>query len=645
MPARVRPILVRMGGESRMAQGMDATAELVSDELRGTLDGARIAALRDLGLLDTEAEEEFDRYTRLATDLLGVPVSLVSLVDADRQFFKSQQGLTGEFAEAGQTPLSHSFCQHAVDSKQPFIVTDARDHPLVADNLAVRDLGVLAYAGMPLVLSDGHCVGSFCAIDGKPRDWSERDIRILGDLAAAVTAHLEVRRTLAELSLQDRLTGLPNRALLSAQADQLLEAAGPARAASVAAICMGLDGFGLVNQAYGAAIADLVLHEVGKRLAGAVRGGDIVGRFRGDVLAIVGRDMGDEQAALELAGRLRAAVSATPFAVDGHSIGVTATLGLATGTHGRSGADLLSRADDAMRRSKASGGGVRMAVDGTADLALAQLRLRAALGGALDRGEISVAYQPIVDLASGEPVGFEALARWTSPDLGTVSPADFIPVAERTGDIVAIGEWVLHEACAQVARWRREGAQLSISVNLAPLQLELANLPQVVETTLAEHELPAAALVLEITEGVLIGAGDLQSRNLSRLRELGVKVALDDFGTGYSALGYLKRFPIDKLKIDRSFVEGLEGDPQDAALVQAILALAQGLELDVVAEGIETPGQRQLLKLLGCPLGQGFLFAKPLPAHEISLALTTPTPGRPQPDTTALNVLPDAHAL
>ena len=577
------------------------------------------------GKLDTAAEESFDRYTRLATDLLGIPVSLVSLVDADRQFFKSQTGLTGETAEAGQTPLSHSFCQHAVATQQPLIVSDAREHPLVVDNLAVRDLGVVAYAGMPLVLSDGNAVGAFCAVDGKPRDWTERDIRILGDLAAAVTTHLELRRALAEQSLHDRLTGLPNRVLLWAHADQLLEAAGPTGAGSVAAVCMGLDGFGLINDAYGAATADRVLAQVGERLTAEVRGDDLLGRLRGDVFAVVARNMGDERAAIGLAGRLLHAVSTTPFHVDGQSVGMTATLGLATGTSGKSGADLLSRADDTMGRSKGNGGAARLAAEGSGELAAAQLRLRTAVGGALDRGEIHVAYQPIVDLDSGAPVGFEALARWTSPARGTVSPAEFIPVAERTGDIVRIGEWVLRTACAQVAEWRRDGAQLSVSVNLAPLQLELADLGDVVESALAEHGLSGSALKLELTEGVLIGAGAFESRNLRRISELGVRISLDDFGTGYSALGYLKRFPIDELKIDRSFVEPLEGDGTDAALVEAILALAQCLDLDVVAEGIETPGQRQLLKLLGCPLGQGYLFARPCPAHELLLA--PPHPG------------------
>jgi len=579
------------------------------------LDGARIAALRDLGLLDTEAEEDFDRYTRLAKDLLGVEVSLVSLVDADRQFIKSQAGLPEELVDMREFPLTHSFCQHAVASQQPLILADAREDPRMAENLAIRDLGVIAYAGMPLVLSDGHAVGAFCAIDRTPRDWSERDIRILGDLAAAVTAHLELRKALADLSLHDRLTGLANRALLCAQADQLLEAAGPAGAGSVAAICIGLDGFGLVNDAYGAAAADRLLQQVGEQLAVETRGQDVLGRFGGDVFAVLGSDMGDEGAATALAGRMRAAVSDMSFDVDGERVGVTATVGLATGTPDRSGADLLSGADDAMRRGKASAGTVQRAGDGSGEVAAAKLRLRTALCGAVGRGEMHVAYQPIVDLDSGAPIGFEALARWISPELGSVSPVVFIPVAERSGEIVKIGEWVLRTACAQLAEWRRDGAQLSISVNVAPLQLELPHLTEVVVSALSDHGLPASALVLELTEGVLIGADAQQSRNLQAIRQLGVRISLDDFGTGYSALGYLKRFPIDQLKIDRSFVESLETDRRDAAFVQAILALGAGLGLDVVAEGIETPGQHQLLKLLGCPLGQGYLFSPPRPAE------------------------------
>lgn len=423
------------------------------------LDGARIAALHDLGLLDSAAEEDFDRYTRLATDLLDVPVSLVSLVDADRQFFKSSAGLSGPFGEARQTPLTHSFCQHAVAARQPLIVNDARAHPLVGDNLAVRDLDVVAYAGMPLVLSDGHAVGAFCAIDAKPRNWTERDVRILADLAAAVRAHLELRKSLAAQSLHDRLTGLANRTLLCAHADRLLRTRGPAAAGSVAAICVGVDGFALVNEAYGAAVGDKLLAQIAERLTGAAGDSDLIGRLEGDTFVVVAGDISDERVALAQAALFGSRVGEQPFEVDGLTIGVTATVGIATGMTDVSGADLLAHSDASIRRSKSSGGVVQVAPWGSTGSAAAQLQLRSALRGAVDRGEIHVAYQPIVALDSARPVSFEALARWNSPELGAISPADFVPVAERSGEIVRIGEWMLHAACAQLARWRARAPQ------------------------------------------------------------------------------------------------------------------------------------------------------------------------------------------
>ena len=582
------------------------------------LDGARLAALRDLGVLDTKPEEDFDRFTRLATELLGVPVSLVSLVDSGRQFFKSEHGLSGELAQSRQTPLSHSFCQYAVDSKQPFVVTDAREHPLVADNLAIRDLDVIAYAGIPLVLADGNAVGTMCAVDERPRSWSEREITILKDLAAAVQSQLELRRAVAQRSLHDQLTGLPNRALLIAHADHLLSVAAAGRKGMTVAICADVDGFRLVNEAFGPATADRVLAAVAEALAGAVRIGDVLGRLGGDTFAVLCREVEDERGALVLAQRLGDAVAGAEIEAGGERLGVTVTIGVATGERERTGSGLLVRADDAMRRAKLGPGRVRMAEDAHAELAATRLRMRAAIGGAVRRGEVGVHFQPLVELATGERIGFEALARWTHPELGRVSPVDFIPLAEQTGDIIEIGEAILHEACRQLSRLRGASGPLRVQVNLAPLQLEQPGIVDIVESVLRDNELPGDAVVLEVTEGALIDANPLHARTLDGLRELGVRIALDDFGTGYSALAYLKRFRIDQLKIDRSFIEGIEATRFDRALVEAIIAFAGGVDIEVVAEGIETPRQRQLLGLLGCRYGQGFLFAPPCPADEIA---------------------------
>lgn len=580
-------------------------------------DGARLAALRGLGLLDTASDESFDRLTRLATTVLGVPVSLVSLVDADRQFFASQQGLDGNWAEFRQTPLSHSFCQYVVATQQPLVISDAREHPLVAGNLAIRDLNVIAYAGMPLILDDGHAVGAFCAVDSQPRDWTDAELEVLRDLAATVKELLDLRNALTQEGLYDRLTGLPNRALLVAHTEQILHHSSDP--GTLAVMCAGLDDFTQINQALGTDLADAVLQAVGQRLTDSLRAADVLGRLRGDIFTILAANVHDEREALMLAGRIRAALADQPVQIGGQALSVAATVGIALAREGSRGADLISEAANAMRQAKRHHGRAKIARGGWNEQASEQLRLREALRGALGRGEIQAAYQPIVNLDSGRLRAFETLARWHHPDLGQVSPDQFIPAAEATGDIIAIGEWILTQACHQLARWRHAGqTELKVTVNLAPLQLEQPNLAEIVHNILQQAGIPGDALVLEITEGVLLESAAVQHHNLQHLRRLGVQIALDDFGTGYSALGYLKRFPIDIIKIDRSFIDSIETGRQDAALVQAILAMAKGMELDIVAEGIETPGQRQLLHLLGARYGQGFLFSPPVPAAEAS---------------------------
>jgi diguanylate cyclase len=576
-------------------------------------DGARIAALRELGLLDTEPEPEFDRFTRLAVDLLGVPVALVSLVEGDRQFFKSACGLPGNWAAARQTPLSHSLCQHVVARGQPLVIADARQDPLVADNLAVRDLSVIAYAGFPLTLSDGHVVGAFSVIDAQPHEWTEHQLRVLSDLAAAVRTQLELRRALARQGLRDTLTGLPNRALTVAYADQLIAVHGKGE---LVALAVGVDDMGALNDGYGTNHGDEILTLVSRRIAHQLNSEDILGRLEGDVFAIL--RLCDPLEALELAYQIRDAVASEPVAVRRDRLSVSVTAGLATAGADVDGAMLLTRAAEAMRAAKQRRDQVSVVGSRPVSHTEARLRLRGALDGAVARGEITVAFQPIVQLDTGCTRGFEALARWTHPELRTVSPNQFVPVAEATGEIVRIGEHVLQLACHQLARWRAEsGEDLKVSVNFSPVQLALPNVADVIAAILAETGLPGKALALEIAEGVFLSPGELERDNLRRIRDLRVQIALDDFGTGYSTLSYLKRLPVDVLKVDRCFLDGLETDHRDAALMSAILSIGSRMDLEIVAEGIETKAQRELLRLSGCLLGQGFLFSHPLPAGQI----------------------------
>jgi diguanylate cyclase (GGDEF)-like protein len=597
-------------------------------------DGARLAALERLGILDSEPEPSFDRFTRLAAQLLGVPVALVSLVDRDRQFFKSQYGLAAPWANARQTPLSHSFCQYVVQAKEPLAIEDTQTSALGSDNLAIRDLTVAAYAGVPLILRDGHAVGAFCAIDTAPRQWQEQDLTILEDLGAAVVALLEYRRATAEESLHDPLTGLPGRSLTAAYARQLSSG----QSGDLLAVAVGIDDLTAINDAYGGRHGDRVISLVGKRLARHLGPEDVVGRTEGSVFTVLRPGTSDQLEAVELTQRIRDDISSEPFTVRGQQLPVTVTVGLATGSPGS--VETINHAAQAMRLARTghehlagAGAGAGAGVGaGHETAAEGGRRIRDALRGAVKRGEISVVFQPIVELSTGCTRGFEALARWHHPELGPISPNEFIPVAEATGEVVAIGEHVLRLASRQLADWRaRWRDDLQMTVNFSPVQLAVPNIPEVIGEILSAAGLPGSALGLEITEGVFMTSGVLERRNLEAIRRLGVRIALDDFGTGYSALSYLKRFPVDVIKADRSFLDGLGADRRDLAVLRAILAIGAGMDIQVVAEGVETQRQRELLRLSGCPYGQGFLFSEPLPADKIEISRRPGRTGRPVP--------------
>jgi diguanylate cyclase (GGDEF)-like protein len=581
-------------------------------------DRARLAALRDLDLIDNGPDEAIDRFTRLAGELLQVPVSLVSLLDADHQFVISKQGLASDWAIDRQTPLNHTFCQFAVIERAPMVVDDTRLHPLLSDTAASREGGVIAYAAIPLILADGNAVGTLCAIDENPREWSADELRTLEDLAAAIVSVMDLRAGIAQRGLHDRLTGLPNRDYLVAYTDQLLERRFEDE--SVAVMCAGLDHFSQINQAIGTDDADGVLKLVAERFA-EIQGPDqILGRLRGDVFTLVAPGIRDEDQAREIAEAMRDALIADPVTIGRESLTVSATVGIAVCGSGARGADMMSEAANAMHEAKKHRDGVWISDDGWSARAADQVRMRDALRVALARDEIHAVFQPILELEGNALRGFEALARWDSAELGEISPADFIPLAELTGDIIPIGRWMMEEAAAQIALWRDEvDPKLVVTVNVSPLELQQAGFADDVAAILARHDIPGEALGIEITEGGLMETAAIEQSNLRRLKQMGVYIVLDDFGTGYSALSYLRHFPIDSIKIDRSFVEACGEDRASTSLVQAMLTMSRGMEMEVVAEGIETEEQARLLRLLGCPYGQGYLFARPAAADTLRL--------------------------
>jgi diguanylate cyclase (GGDEF)-like protein/PAS domain S-box-containing protein len=436
------------------------------------------------------------------------------------------------------------------------------------------------------------------------------------------------RRLEDELQRQaffDALTGLPNRAVFR---DRLAHALARAERTRdrVAIVLLDLDGFKVVNDSLGHDAGDELLVEVGRRLIDACRGGDTVARLGGDEFAILMEDAVSEDAAVALAERMQRAL-ATPFSVKGREAFIGASIGIAfAGGAGAGPEEMIRNADTAMYEAKA-GGKNRYAFfhPEMHERTVEFFEVHADLKRALERGELVLHYQPIVDLGEQRVRAVEALVRWNHPTRGLLPPVAFIPIAEESGLIVPLGIWVLGEACRQAAIWRERiptAADLSINVNLSTRQLLEPDLVERVEEVLRESGLDPTALTLEITEGSLMQDVEQTAAKLRALKVLGVGLALDDFGTGSSALGYLRDFPIDVLKIDKSFVDGMTDGERDAsALVRAIIQLARALELGTVAEGIEKPEQVALLQPAHCERGQGFLFAKPLPSDDVEAVL------------------------
>ncbi len=421
---------------------------------------------------------------------------------------------------------------------------------------------------------------------------------------------------LEQMALHDPLTGLANRAGLDAR---LAEVVG--RRTDIALLLIDLDGFKLVNDVHGHAAGDAMLTEFARTLLTGVRAGDVAARIGGDEFVVLVTGVPDEEHAVMAAQRLLAMAAAAPVHLGEDLLAVRASVGVATGRTGDTPKELLRRADIAMYQAKHLGThGVQLHDPSMTDRRAADAQLGEDLAGALGRGELHVLYQPLVDLADTRPVGVEALVRWLHPRLGVVPPAQFIPIAERSGTIVEIGLFVLETACRQVVEW--DG--LYVSVNLSPRQLHEQTLVADVLDVLARTGLAPERLVLEVTESALVdeSAGIVKLR---ALRDHGIHVAIDDFGTGYSSLHYLTRLPVDILKIDRSFVAELNGTPEGSGITEAILRLSQVLHLTTVAEGIETAEQATELQLLGCSVGQGYLFARPLPPADLYDLLISPS--------------------
>ncbi len=416
---------------------------------------------------------------------------------------------------------------------------------------------------------------------------------------------------LAFMATHDQLTGLPNRTLLLDRGEQMLGRA-RRRKAPVAALLVDLDNFTSVNDTLGHAVGDALLRAVAARLDGVVRDTDALGRLGGDEFVVLAEELSLAAGLDVIADRLHEALR-VPFKLDdGTELTITASIGAVSGQRSRA-EDLLRDADIAMHRAKWEGRHRHVVFEsGMQDFVQSRMELEMDLRGALAHDEFFLVYQPTFDLRGMVPTGLETLIRWKRPRKGVVQPNDFIPLLEETGLIVDVGRWVLEQACTQAAAWRAAGHPIGIAVNVSARQLDTDEFVGDVLAAIAGSGLDPSALTLEITETTLMRNADETARRLRAIKDLGVRIAIDDFGTGYSSLAHLQRFQVDALKIDRSFISQLAGNPEGEKLIRTLVQLGKALSIETLAEGIEQQSELALLREERCDSGQGFLFARPL---------------------------------
>ncbi|WP_156119946.1 EAL domain-containing protein [Leptolyngbya sp. KIOST-1] len=503
---------------------------------------------------------------------------------------------------------------------------DPGDRPLWQHQLAAS-----SRSGQPLNLE-----GTLVRPDG-----SRRFVQLLGQaqrnaLGAVttlvgtltdITDRKLIEDRLAYEALHDPLTGSPNRAYFMEQLNGAVAAAKVSKAVIFAVLFIDLDRFKVINDSLGHLVGDQLLIECARRLSSVVREGDLVARLGGDEFAILLNPITAIDDARRVADRIHEVLQ-TPLLLEGREIFISASVGIASNLTGAVEAvDFLRDADTAMYRAKDHGRGQSALFDPAMHEQVAtRLSLENALQRAIDRNELALYYQPIVDLSNDQLIGFEALVRWHHPQWGVILPSTFIPLAEETGLILAIGEWTQRAACQQLQQWRQglpQAQALVISVNLSVKQFAHPHLIDTIDDALAASGLSGNHLRLEITESALIENPQTAEVMLQALRDRGIQLSIDDFGTGYSSLSMVHQFPMQILKIDRSFIQSMEADPRGVAMVQAILALAQSLGMAAIAEGVETQSQLEQLRQLGCPYAQGYHFAKPLPAPEAEQLLVT----------------------
>lgn len=561
----------------------------------------RLEALRKLNVLDTAPNDSFDRITRMAAQLFGLPMAAVSLTDHSRQWFKSKVGISYDSIPRFQAP-----CANMTGSDGVLVVTDLLDDAQYCDSTLAKS-GIRFYAGAPLTTSDGHCLGAMCVLGEQPREVTARELDTLRDMAAMVMAQIELQYAIGRM---DSMTGMPNRNQFRDDVDRLAlrDPDGAVRVAVLVNLAtpQQLDG---AMRVMGSSYLDGLLEQAAGWLIDCI-GPQLklyhVGTAKFAFVADPGIDIASFTSLAHAWLSQRTESGAARYVT-------TATFGLASFMPGAAdGLDVLRRCHNAAQDAEDAEQGVGWFSTAQDETYQRRFTLLNAFSGALESsGQLALVFQPRVDLKNGRWLGAEALLRWTHPTLGPVSPAEFIPIVEKTSIARATTAWVLEAAMLQLAHWLAAGMEVQVAVNVSATNLIEPDFAAGVIARLKRHGLPAHLLEIEITESAVM-TNPLQAQQaLQALSAAGISLAIDDFGTGYSSLAYLEKLPANVVKIDRSFIQQLEKNP-DGALVKAMIVLLHELNYRVVAEGIETEAMGQLLCAMGCDEAQGYWYARPL---------------------------------
>jgi diguanylate cyclase (GGDEF)-like protein len=598
---------------------VEAREQLERELVQHTRQHDAVARLGQIALREHDLKTLLDEVVAAVAETLDVQLCAVLKLSEDEQALEITSSIGYRGVEMSLPAGRGTQAGYALRTREPVVAEDLRSERRF-DPASLLEQGVVS--GMNAVIEGNEQpFGVVSAHSTQLRHFSADDVNFLVAVANVLSAAIERHRKeeiTRHASLHDPLTGLPNRALALDRLDLAL-ARRKREGIDVAMLMLDLDRFKIINDSLGHAVGDDLLLALASRLRGAVRPSDTVARLSGDEFVVVCERPAGVRDVVALAERIADAVS-RPFALASGEHFLTASIGIAMAEAAAdTSASLLRDADAAMYRAKQRGPGRYELFDATVRAqVLARLRTETELRQAIDHGRLRVYYQPILAVATGRPVAIEALVRWEHPERGLIAPLDFVPIAEETGLIIELGRHVLEAACEQGASWqRRYDPRLQMFVNVSGCQLANPLFPAEVADIASRSGMLPGTLGLEVTESVLVDETAASMTVLGNLEARGLRLVLDDFGTGYSSLSYLRRFPLDGVKVDRSFTDGLGSSRQDAAIMKAIVEMCRVLGLAVIAEGVESESQLQQLRDLGCEQVQGYLLCRPLPADEI----------------------------